>query len=100
MKSMHPATPTEIPGVTTGQPSGKPIPGMHIATEEQALELIGKVDGFNPDIYYISDKNPDGSFTVTGQSKSMAGQGGSGTTGVWTVYPDGSYHMGQDSVDS
>lgn len=98
VKSMHPATPTEIPGVTTGQPSGKPIAGMHIATEEQALELIGKVDGFNPDISYISDKNPDGSFTVMGQSKSMAGQGGSGSTGVWTVYPDGSYHMGQHSV--
>ena len=95
---MHPATPTPIPGVTTGRTSGGPTPGMRIATEEQALELVGKVDGFNPDIYYISDKNPAGSFTVIGQSKSMAGQGGSGTTGVWTVYPDGSYHMGQDSV--
>lgn len=93
---MHPATPTPIPGVTTGQSSGGPIPGIHIATEEQALQLIGKVDGFNPDIYYISDKNPDGSFTVQGQSHSMAGQGGSGTTGVWTVYPDGSYHFGRD----
>lgn len=98
VKSMHPATPTPIPGVTTGRSSGGPIPGMHIATEEQALELIGKGDGFNPDIYYISDKNLDGSFTVQGQSHSMAGQGGSGTTGVWTVYPDGSYHFGQDSA--
>ena len=99
VKSMHPATPTPIPGVTTGRSSGGPIPGIHIATEEQALDLIGKVDGFNPDICYISDKNPDGSFTVTGQSKSMTGQGGSGTTGVWTVYQDGSYHFGQDLAD-
>ncbi len=99
VKSMHPATPTPIPGVTTGRSSGGPIPGIHIAAEEQALELIGKVDGFNPDICYISDENPDGSFTVTGQSKSMTGQGGSGTTGVWTVYQDGSYHFGQDLAD-
>lgn len=55
VKSMHPATPTPIPGVTTGRSSGGPIPGIHIATEEQALELIGKVDGFNPDICYIRE---------------------------------------------
>lgn len=96
MKTMHPATPPPVPGVKRKQVSSGPIPGVRITTEEQAIRVIGTVDGFNPDLYYLCDENPEGFFTVFSQSRSIREAGGSGSGGVWTVYPDGSYHMGQE----
>ena len=80
--------------MTHGQFPGHGIPGACIVTNDQAREIIGKAEGFGTDVSYHVTHNPNGTFTVIGRSRSIVQHGGSGTTGVYTVYPDGSYRIG------
>ena len=83
-----------MPGVTHHQFPGHGIPGACIVTDDQARQVIGTAEGFNSDVTYHVTHNPNGTFTLVGRSSSIAKQGGSGTTGIYTVYPDGSYFIG------
>ncbi len=81
----QPASPGQVPGA--------PPEILNITTPEQAIELIRKEDGYNPDLQYIAAPDPEGEegFEVIVQAISLRAGGGSGTVEVWQVYPNGNY---------
>ncbi|WP_413627923.1 hypothetical protein R4B61_01685 [Fructilactobacillus vespulae] len=60
--------------------------------EAKAIETLKTLEfANNPDLVYEVMSSDNGVYTIRVVSKSIRSQGGSGTAGVYNVYPDGYY---------